>query len=161
MNRIGRLLVHSAPAALLPHLEWAVSRAFGLPKKLSWQNQPAVPGNFRCELDFSADFQDVHRLVNTLANWAQCPFEVEIDPVSGNGYRFSYTVELGLFKAQTGEFGDILVHEDLLREVTKSANPVAKLHQLLGTDWDDILEPLRQLQPVAKAPTKSAISVVG
>lgn len=161
MNRIGRLLVHSAPAALLPHLEWAVSRVFGLPKKLYWQKQPAVPGNFRCELEFTADFNAIHQLVLTLANWAQCPFEVEIDPINGSGYRFSYAVELGLFQAQTGEFGDILVHEDLLREVTKSINPVAQLHRLLGTEWDNSLEPLRRLQPAAKLTSKPAISVVG
>src|SRR5690625_4347079 len=48
----GVLYVHSAPAALCPHVEWAVAGVVGVPVKLDWSAQQAAPGAHRAELNW-------------------------------------------------------------------------------------------------------------
>src|SRR5690606_21247504 len=48
----GVLYVHSAPAALCPHVEWAVAGVVGVPVKLDWEPQPAAPNTYRAELNW-------------------------------------------------------------------------------------------------------------
>src|SRR5690625_4944293 len=50
----GVLYVHSAPAALCPHIEWAVGAALGAQEKLEWEPQPAAPGTYRAEINWIA-----------------------------------------------------------------------------------------------------------
>jgi hypothetical protein len=62
--------------------------------------------------------------------------------------RYSYTPELGMFYGSLAANGDIVVGEGRLRallEETVSRSQLATgLHTLIGTDWDAVLEPLRQ-----------------
>ena len=50
----GIILIHSAPAALRPHLEWAVGAVFGMPVEFTWSAQPAEPRTLRAETLCSA-----------------------------------------------------------------------------------------------------------
>ena len=52
MSARGVLYVHSAPAALCPHVEWAVAGVVGVPVKLDWEPQPAAPNTYRAELNW-------------------------------------------------------------------------------------------------------------
>ena len=64
--------------------------------------------------------------------------------------RHCYTPDLGLFTAVTGANGDIMVTEDRLRSVLLlasgggSASLEDELSRLLGTAWDNELEPFRR-----------------
>ncbi len=76
-------------------------------------------------------------------------FEVVEGPRAGcDAVRYAYTPELGLFHGSIAASGDIVVGEGQLRALL--AKPwagrqlVGGLHALIGTDWDDALEPLRQ-----------------
>ena len=46
----GVLYVHSCPAALVPHVEWAVAAELGARSALPWSDQPAAPGALRAEI---------------------------------------------------------------------------------------------------------------
>jgi hypothetical protein len=63
--------------------------------------------------------------------------------------RYSYTPGLGLFSATTGATGDILISENRIRSaLALGANGTTalehELEKLLGTAWDNELEPFRR-----------------
>jgi hypothetical protein len=76
-------------------------------------------------------------------------FEVTEEPTPGTeGERYSFTPDLGIFRAVTGTHGDILVPEDRLkaamnRAIAGEADLTEEVERLLGRPWDDELEPFR------------------
>jgi hypothetical protein len=63
--------------------------------------------------------------------------------------RYSYTPNLGLFSATTSANGDVLVPESRLRAVLalseNGTSPLEReLDKLLGSQWDNELEPFRR-----------------
>ena len=91
-------------------------------------------------------------IASALAGWNRLRFEVTEDSSPGcDGVRHCYTPDLGLFTAVTGANGDIMVSEDRLRSVLllasggrRSASLEDELGRLLGTAWDNELEPFRR-----------------
>ena len=152
MSANGVLYVHSAPPALCPHIEWAVAGIVGLPVGMSWVGQPAAPGALRAELNWHAHPGTAGAIASALAGWNRLRFEVTEDSSPGcDGVRHCYTPDLGLFSAVTGANGDIMVPEDRLRSVMLLASGGGtstslddELGRLLGTAWDNELEPFRR-----------------
>ena len=152
MSARGVLYVHSAPPALCPHIEWAVAGIVGVPVGMPWSGQPAAPGALRAELTWQAHPGTAGEIASALAGWNRLRFEVTEDGSTGcDGVRHCYTPDLGLFTAATGANGDIMVSENRLRSVmllaerggaTASLEDV--LGKLLGTAWDNELEPFRR-----------------
>ena len=152
MSAQGVLYVHSAPPALCPNIEWAVAGIVGAPVGMSWVGQPAAPGALRAELTWRAHPGTAGAIASALAGWNRLRFEVTEDGSPGcDGVRHCYTPDLGLFTAVTGANGDIMVSEDRLRSVMllasgggTSTSLEAELGRLLGTAWDNELEPFRR-----------------
>jgi hypothetical protein len=148
----GVLYVHSAPPALCPHIEWAIAGIVGAPVGMPWVGQPAAPGALRAELTWQARTGTAGAIASALAGWNRLRFEVTEDSSTGcDGVRHCYTPGLGLFSAVTGANGDIMVSEDRLRSVMMLASQGAasgsledELGRLLGTAWDNELEPFRR-----------------
>jgi Protein of unknown function (DUF3145) len=148
----GVLYVHSAPPALCPHIEWAVAGIVGAPVGMPWSGQPAAPGALRAELIWRAHAGTAGAIASALAGWNRLRFEVTEDSSPGcDGVRHCYTPDLGLFTAVTGASGDIMVSENRLRSVMllaerggASATLEDELGRLLGTAWDNELEPFRR-----------------
>jgi hypothetical protein len=112
----GVLQVHSAPPALSPHVEWAVSGVVGVPLTLPWVDQPASPGTLRAELNWQGRPGCAATLTSALAGWNLLRFEVTEEASPGcDAVRYSYTPSLGTFSAVTSASGDILVPEGRLR----------------------------------------------
>jgi hypothetical protein len=154
---LGVLYVHSAPPALCPHIEWAVAGIVGVPVGMPWSGQPAAPGALRAELAWQARPGTAGAIASALAGWNRLRFEVTEDSSPGcDGVRHCYTPDLGLFTAVTGANGDIMVSEDRLRSVLLlasgaqssqhggSASLEDEISRLLGTAWDNELEPFRR-----------------
>jgi hypothetical protein len=145
----GVVYVHSAPPALCPHIEWAVAGVLGTRIRFAWTGQPAAPGMMRAEVSWQGDVGTAARLASALRGWQLLRFEVTEEPSPGcEGERYSSTPALGIFHAMTGVHGDILIPEDRLRSVLSAAHQDGSdlsqhLHQLLGTAWDEELEPFR------------------
>lgn len=149
MTTGGVLFVHSAPAALCPHVEWAVAGVLGQRVSLQWCPQPAAPGTLRAELSWQAAPGTAARVTSALRGWQMIRFEVAENPSPGcDGERFSYTPSLGIFSAMTGVHGDVLVSENRLRAALSAASRGEsglddEIRRLTGGPWDDELEPFR------------------
>lgn len=150
MSVQGVLQVHSAPPALCPHIEWAVAGIVGMPVTLGWSGQPAAPGTLRAELDYKSGPGTAGAIASALSGWNRLRFEVTEEASPGcDSVRYCYTPDLGTFSAVTGANGDIMVGEDRLRAVmslcASTSSPLeAELSRLLGTAWDNELEPFRR-----------------
>jgi hypothetical protein len=72
-------------------------------------------------------------------------FEVTEEPSEGvDGQRFCHVPNLGLWHGRTSANGDIVVGEDQLRSVMSSRGQMrGRMHEMLGTAWDEDLEPFR------------------
>jgi hypothetical protein len=148
----GVLYVHSAPPALSPHIEWAVAGIVGAPVSMPWVGQPAAPGALRAELSWQAMPGTAGAIASALAGWNRLRFEVTEDSSPGcDGVRYCYTPDLGIYTAITGANGDIMVSEDRLKSVmllaaggASSTSLEDEIGRLLGTAWDNELEPFRR-----------------
>jgi hypothetical protein len=89
-------------------------------------------------------------ITSALAGWNRLRFEVTEEASPGcDAVRHCYTPNLGLFSATTSANGDILIPENKLRAaIALGANGAAlldkELEKLLGTAWDNELEPFRR-----------------
>jgi len=145
----GVLYVHSAPPALCPHIEWAVAGITGVPVTMPWIGQSAAPGSVRASLSWQAQPGTAGAITSALAGWNRLRFEITEDATPGcDGVRYCYTPDLGTFTAVTSANGDILVPEARLRAALMLADTGSPLEdhlgRLLGTAWDDELEPFRR-----------------
>ena len=151
MSAQGVLYVHSAPPALCSHIEWAVARIAGAPVSMPWVGQPASPGSLRAELTWHARPGTAGAIASDLAGWNRLRFEVTEDSSPGcDSVRYCYTPDLGTFTAATAANGDIMVPENRLRAtmtLALQAGLATLEHEparLLGTAWDNELEPFRR-----------------
>jgi hypothetical protein len=156
----GVVYVHSSPAAVCPHVEWAISGTLGTRVTLHWTAQPAAQGQLRAECTWVGTVGTGGRLVAALRAWPMLRFEVTEEASPGvDGERFCYVPGLGLWRARTSANGDVVVGEDQLRALVAatmpggpngrsgSRGPEAFAHQvdqLLGAAWDEALEPFRR-----------------
>jgi Protein of unknown function (DUF3145) len=146
----GVLQVHSAPPALCPHIEWAVAGTVGTTVSMPWVSQPAAPGSLRAELTWHGRPGTAGAITSALAGWNRLRFEVTEEASPGcDAVRYSYTPDLGTFSAVTSANGDILVPEGRLRSAlalgaTGASVLETELDRLLGTAWDNELEPFRR-----------------
>ena len=145
----GVVFVHSTPAVLCPHIQWALEAALGTRVQLDWVKQPAAPGLMRMEFTWHGPAGTGARITSAFRGWENMRYEVTEDASPGNdGSRWSHTPSLGIHHAKTSVTGDVMVGEDHLREVVRLAqgSPEAfaeMVDELLGKDWDAELEPFR------------------
>ncbi len=144
----GVLFVHSAPRALVPHMEWAASNVLGTRVSMDWTEQPAAPGMLRAEHSWQAPSGTGAKLASALRGWTHLRYEVTEEASRGiDGSRWSHTPELGIFHAATDVHGNIVVPEDRVRAALAHAGDAERMKQeldlALGQSWDDELEPFR------------------
>ncbi|SER68277.1 Protein of unknown function [Propionibacterium cyclohexanicum] len=145
----GMIYIHSAAAALCPHVEWAIGGALGRTVHCNWARQGAQPGTLRTELGWDGSQDSCAALVSALMRCRELRFEVTCDAGAGMGERYSYTPRLGVFHALTDESGDIMVGENRLRaavarEALGGRSLTEAIADLLGTPWDEELEIFRR-----------------
>ncbi|WP_018024519.1 DUF3145 family protein [Corynebacterium ulceribovis] len=169
----GRVWIHSAPAALCPHIEWAFAaaninagsvNARDRRVRPAWGHQVAAPTgasgtsstsgtsgapHYCCEVELQCSAEAVRGLVANLMRWEMLTFEVGIDaPSNGMGQRICVTPELGYFEGATDEVGNLQVGEMQLRSIMSAhghdaAAMSTAIDAALGGPWDRALEPLR------------------
>ncbi|MFD6394425.1 DUF3145 domain-containing protein [Nocardia sp. NPDC060259] len=149
----GVVYIHSSPAALCPHVEWALSTALSSPAKLRWTAQPA-DGQLRASSDWIGPVGTASRIAQSLRTWPVLRFEVTEDPSEGvDGERYSFVPALGLWHGSTGANGDVMLGEMRLRALLQAASELgghgafdlsAEIDRALGTPWDEDLETYRQ-----------------
>ena len=114
----GVVYIHASPAAVCPHVEWALSSTLNARANLKWTPQPAMPGQLRAVTNWVGPVGTGARLANALRSWSVLRFEVTEDPSPGvDGQRFCHTPQLGLWSGAMSANGDIMVGEMRLRIV--------------------------------------------
>lgn len=145
----GVVFVHSTPAALCPHVEWALGAVLGAPIHLDWTPQHAEPGSLRAEYSWRGPVGTSAGLASALRGCQRVRFEVTEDAnPADQGQRYAYTPHLGIFHATTGPHGDIQISEQRLRAAMLAAASAqvelsTAVSELLGESWDDELEVFR------------------
>ena len=85
----GVVYIHASPAAVCPHVEWALSSTLAARPNLKWTRQPAMPGQLRAVTNWVGPVGTGARLANALRSWSVLRFEVTEDPSAGvDGHRF-------------------------------------------------------------------------
>ncbi|MFJ4651597.1 DUF3145 domain-containing protein [Nocardia sp. NPDC088792] len=145
----GVVYIHSSPAALCPHVEWALTSTLKAPAKLRWTGQPVDPGHLRATTDWFGPVGTGGKLASALRDWPVLCFEVTEEPSEGvDGERYSFVPGLGLWRGTVSANGDVMVGEMRLRAIIddargRRADIAAEIDRALGTAWDDTLEPYR------------------
>ncbi len=145
----GVVFIHSCPRAMCAHVEWALARVFGTSVSLDWSEQPVAPGTVRAEILWTASEGTGARIASVLLGFPQVRSEVTEDATDARmGERFAMTPTLGLFRADIGVHGDVMVPEGRLRSALTQASSVEgevaeEIARLIGTPWDAELEPFR------------------
>lgn len=144
----GVVYLHASPAAVCPHVEWALASTLtpAARANLTWLPQPALPGQLRAVTNWVGPVGTGARLANALRAWSVLRFEVTEDPSDGvDGQRFSHTPQLGLWSGAMSANGDTMVGEMRLRTLMDAGADMlaAELELVLGTAWDEALEPYR------------------
>lgn len=145
----GVLFIHGTPAALCPHIGWAIEGVLGHAVTVDWIDQPAAPRMVRTELSWAGPVGTGAELASALRGWQGLRYEVTEEATAvSDGSRWSHTPTLGIHHAWTSVAGDVVVNEDRLREaITRNIGDPEGLQDeialLLGEPWDDELEPFR------------------
>jgi hypothetical protein len=142
----GVVYIHASPAAVCPHVEWALTSTLNAQAKLNWTPQPAMPGQLRSVVNWVGPVGTGARLASALRSWSVLRFEVTEDPSAGvDGQRFSHTPQLGLWSGAMSANGDVMVGENRLRTMMAAGADAlaAELETVLGAAWDDALEAYR------------------
>jgi len=142
----GVVYIHASPAAVCPHVEWALSSTLNSRANLEWTAQPAMPGQLRAVTNWIGPVATGGRLASALRSWTVLRFEVTEDASPGvDGQRFCHTPQLGLWSGPMSANGDTVVGELRLRALMANGAETlaAGLDTALGTAWDEALEPFR------------------
>lgn len=145
----GVVYVHSTPAALCPHITWAIESVLQTNVHLDWRSQPIGRGLMRTDYAWTGDEGAGARLASALRGWHNLRYEITQDPTElTDGSRWSYTPSLGIHHTWTSVSGDAVVNEDRLRSAVRRAAGDAEalqetIGELLGQAWDAELEAFR------------------
>jgi len=146
----GVLIVHSAPQAVLSHVEWAVNGVLGAPQKFRWTDQAAEPGMARCSLYWSGPRGSAARIASNLAGWQDVRFEsIEDASRFSAGLHVMHTPSLGLHTVATDEAGAFVLSEHVLDRIIADCGAdgrrlAAEIEKALGRPWDHELEQYRR-----------------
>ena len=147
----GRITIYSSPKAVTTHVSWSINDVLGRVHELRWNPQPLVPATWRTSLSWNGLIGSGARLASALRNWHYLTFEIYEAALHGSdGSLYMFTPELGLFRANIGPHGDIMVNEHQLQTLIsahiKESDVCIEIEKLLGTPWNETLEPFRCIE---------------
>lgn len=151
MSTRGLLVIHSCPSALRSHVEWALQNILGKGVNLNWRPQPMVAGTYRTTLEWRGSKSQTEKsecaaIATALRAWHYLRFEVRDENENG-GEMFRFTPDLGIHRSAINGAGSIVVDENqILKALDSTFDEEAlrtELSQVLGTQWEVELEPLR------------------
>ena len=145
----GTLLVHTCTRSMTGPLEWILSEVFGQSVSLQWSPQPIAPTAMRADVEWVLTPGTAAALASRLMKIPGIRFEItEFTHGAGCDQRFSFTPDLGLYRADIDINGDITLNEQRIRSaMDRHADSPGELRRalnsMLGAQWDAELEPFR------------------
>jgi len=145
----GVIYVHSAPAALCPHAEWALSSVLGNRVTLAWTPQPAAPGQLRSEVSWTGEPGTAGKLATALKAWPMLRFEITEEASAGvDGERICHLPGRGIWRSTMSANGDVMIGEEQLRNLLGKETSLDGLRHavatLVGVEFDEELEAFRR-----------------
>jgi Protein of unknown function (DUF3145) len=141
----GTLMLHACQKSMAKPIEWILTEHFAEEVSLDFTSQPLAPAMVRAIYDWRGESVGAQFLVSKLARIPHIRFEVMEHNFAQNTHqRFSYVPSLGIFRADTDPYGNIIINELVLRNILEKSDEVSEaLDTCLGTAWDAELEPFR------------------
>lgn len=146
----GEVLIHAVPASSARSVEWMLAETMEYRLPFQWSAQPALESQVRTSFSWQGFESTGAELASALANWQEIYFEVIQDAsVATSASRWLHVPGLGLKHRHTDSAGNYLVNEvELQTALANSTNSMMlnlQIKNLLATQWEDSLEPLRSL----------------
>ena len=145
----GQLTIHSAPAALRQHIEWALADLLSIPPHFDWLPQILKAGTFKSILKWRDREGVAAEVASALRSWHYIYFEVQEDCING-GELFRFTPELGIHRGLTDLSGALVMSENAVATVLNNSFDEeairAGLHAIIGSEWDVELERFRAIE---------------
>ncbi len=144
----GRIHIYSAPAALTQHIEWALNQHLNQVVKITWVNQPLLPGSLAMEFEYKSQRPVADKIAIALKGWHYIRFEIrQVNLLTTDAVLYRITPDLGLHQASLASNGDVVISENQLNQlITNSYSHKmlkSNLENALGMQWEIELEPYR------------------
>ncbi len=143
----GYLVIHSAPAALTKHVEWAIQGLVGKATVINWSPQSLVAGTHKATVEWRDRLGVGAELASALRGWHYLRFEIREESVTENVlYRF--TPELGIHRALIDGAGSVLITEhQVMGAMDQDEDSLRQtLANAMGSAWDLELEQFRRAE---------------
>lgn len=157
----GYLAIHSAPAALCRHLDWALANllgpsVLGAAGTLVWRPQPLLPGSQRATVEWRDREGAGAELASTLRGWHYLRFEIR-EESAREKVLYRFTPNLGIHRAVIDELGSVLIAENQISNALAQSEDVMResLEKSLGTAWDLELDQFRRVDLDAISQSKA------
>jgi len=146
----GELKIHSCPNYLCQHIEWALSEQFKSKVSLCWNQQKIIPSTMCTQFKWDGPIGLSSRIVSALSKWPKIRLEAFQERYEDlPAERYALSPNLGIYRAEINSIGETIVTESKLKAALERSRienePFeVELAFLLGTPWDEDLEPFRQ-----------------
>lgn len=146
----GELRLHSCPKYLVKHVEWALVDLMKNDLNLIWKDQNIAPMTMSTELTWLGPIGLGSRLVSILSKWPKIRLEVFQDRFNEHpAERYALSPNLGIYRAELNALGETIITENKLKAALERSRienePFeVELAFLIGTPWDEDLEPFRR-----------------
>jgi hypothetical protein len=146
----GELKIYSCPRSVCSHTEWALSDIFQNKIELDWNPQPIAPDSLSTNFTWNGPVGLSSRVVSVLSKWPKIRLEVfQYSNGKTSNERYALAPKLGIFRADINDLGETILTESRLRTALERSRLESEpfeveLSFLLGTPWDEDLEPFRR-----------------
>ena len=114
----GRILIYSAPVALLQHIEWAINQQLSQVITPQWVSQPLLPGSKACEITYLSKQPVAANIAKAIMNWRLVRFEItQVNQETSDATLYRVTPDLGLHQANLASNGDVYLTQDYLNQL--------------------------------------------
>lgn len=146
----GELKIHSCPNFLCQPIEWILSEQFESKISLIWTPQKIIPSTMSTQFKWDGPIGLCSRTVSALSKWPKIRLEAFQERFEDfPAERYAYSPNLGIYRAEINALGETIVTESKLKAALERCRlenePFeVELAFLLGTPWDEDLEPFRK-----------------
>ena len=146
----GELKLYSCPKYLCQQVEWAIFEIIKTKVDLKWTIQNIAPSTMTTNLVWKGPISLGPKIVSILSKWPKIRLEIIQENTEKNfAERYCLSPNLGIFRAEMNSLGETVINESRLKAALQRSRleeePFeVELAFLLGTPWDEDLEPFRK-----------------
>ena len=146
----GELKLYSCPKYICQQVEWAIFEIIKTKVDLKWTIQNIAPSTMSTNLVWKGPISLGPKIVSVLSKWPKIRLEIIQENTEKNfAERYCLSPNLGIYRAEMNSLGETVINESRLKAALQRSRleeePFeVELAFLLGTPWDEDLEPFRK-----------------